>query len=404
MRQLTTIFLAGLLAVLPFSSQYVAPRDSVSGQESDHGFSTSQNSLTQSPCADAIAHDAVCTAANKRALEIMNSMHLEAFTVVQDVRTGALIAFAASQPNKLDVTTAVLPLSVMKLLLAASWWDNGMPDSTFDSYRGPDDQRPRPTRLISVHEMLVNGSDNAGREMALFLRRVAGTESVLGDFKRYGFSPVNAPVKENFWAELDPALRRRLTPMTTNVSLGKQTKDSEWADTLSIGEANVKVTGLQISRFLQAIGNGGIMIAPRALAEQRTRDRRTRGRNAEEDLRERTVSPRVRRKTTALRLQSAMREAVQRGTAKSIARALAEARWEMGGKTGTGPGPAPIGPHSDGWFAGLVFDPQLRARFTMATFVRHGGTGGGNAAKVSAELARFIIGANSFPTLISLRG
>jgi len=96
-------------------------------------------------------------------------------------------------------------------------------------------------------------------------------------------------------------------------------------------------------------------------------------------------------KRTALRLQSAMRDAVQRGTAKGIAKALADTGWEIGGKTGSG-GSAPVGPQSDGWFAGLIFDPQGKARFTVATFVRHGGPGGGNAATISAELARFIIG------------
>jgi len=47
---------------------------------------------------------------------------------------------------------------------------------------------------------------------------------------------------------------------------------------------------------------------------------------------------------------------------------------------------------TDGWFAGLVFDPQGKARFTVATFVRHGGRGGENAATISAQLARFLAG------------
>ncbi len=97
-------------------------------------------------------------------------------------------------------------------------------------------------------------------------------------------------------------------------------------------------------------------------------------------------------KSTALRLQSAMRDTVQRGTARSIAKALESTGWQIGGKTGSGPGPMPIGPQSDGWFAGLIFDSQGKARFEIATFVRHGGPGGGNAAKVSAELTRYIIG------------
>jgi hypothetical protein len=97
------------------------------------------------------------------------------------------------------------------------------------------------------------------------------------------------------------------------------------------------------------------------------------------------------RQSTAFRLQAAMRAAVQRGTAKSIAKALADTGWQMGGKTGSG-GSARVGPQSDGWFVGLIFDPQGKAQFTVATFVRHAGPGGGTAARISADLARYIIG------------
>ena len=41
----------------------------------------------------------------------------------------------------------------------------------------------------------------------------------------------------------------------------------------------------------------------------------------------------------------------------------------------------------DGWFAGLVFDRQGKACYTVATFVRRVGLGGGNAAEISAQLA-----------------
>ena len=89
---------------------------------------------------------------------------------------------------------------------------------------------------------------------------------------------------------------------------------------------------------------------------------------------------------TAQRLQAALRDNVQRGTATSIAKALEGTPWQIGGKTGSG------GPQLDGWFAGLVFDPEGHARFTVATFVRHGGYGGGNGARISADVAAYIIG------------
>lgn len=344
-----------------------------------------------SPCENALAQGAVCVAANKRALEIMSAGGLEAFTVVQDVRTGALVAFAASEPSRLDITTPVLPLSLSKVLLSASWWDNRQPDSSFDSTKGTASaQNPAYRSRVSVHEMLVGGSDSAGRQMAVALRRSVGTDGVLRDFKRYGFGQrSDSPRDETFWAELAPTWALRLLPAPAYVSLSDGMKETEWADTLSIGEANMRVTGLHVSRFMQAVGNGGMMLSPVAREEQPApssrilrQSRRQSGRNP----------IRVMQQSTALRLQSAMRDTVARGTAKSIAETLKGTGWQIGGKTGTGPGPAPIGPQSDGWFAGLIFDPQGQARFTVATFVRHGGTGGGNAAKISAALARYIIG------------
>jgi membrane peptidoglycan carboxypeptidase len=181
--------------------------------------------------------------------------------------------------------------------------------------------------------------------MALTLRASVGTEAVLRDFDRYGFQTL----------------------------LGAGTKDAEWADTLSVGETNITVTALDISRFLQAIGKQGMMVSLNTKVRPAIR--------------------RVMQEKTALRLQSAMRDVVQRGTATSIATALAGTGWQMGGKTGSGPGPASNISELDGWFAGLIFDPQGKARFTIATFVKHGGRGG-NAARVSAEMAHFLITEN----------
>jgi len=343
-----------------------------------------------SPCANALARRVVCVAANKRALEIISAGQLEAFTVVQDVSTGALVAFAASRPSNLDINTPVLPLSLSKVLLSASWWDNGQPDSSFESTKGTADaQNPAYRSRVSVHEMLVGGSDSAGRQMAVALRRSVGTEAVLRDFKRYGFGRrADSPRDETFWAELAPTWRARLTPAPAYASLSDEMSDAEWADTLSLGEANMMVTGLHVSRFLQAVGNGGMMLAPVAREELPA----TSVRNAGASRRQAGSPVRVLQERTALRLQSAMRDAVRRGTAKSLARTLKGTGWHIGGKTGTGPGPAPVGPQSDGWFAGLIFDPQGQARYTVATFVRRGGLGGGNAARISAELARYILG------------
>jgi|ERR1700730_800931 len=335
--------------------------------------------LAASPCANALAQRAVCVAANRRALEIMSAYQLEAVTVVQDVRTGAVVAFAASQPSEVDVATPISPLSLSKLWLAASWWDNRQPDSNFNSTKGTGNaQNPNRQSGLSVHEILVGGNDFAGKRMAVALRKSIGTKTALEDFKRYGFGPrTSSPRDETFWDELAPAWKTRLLPASAYVALDDETKDEEWAEALSIGEIDTRVTALHVSRFLQAIGNDGVMLPPGAREEESTPRREN--------------SIRVMRESTARRLQSAMRDCVQRGTARSIARALENTGWQIGGKTGSGTALLPNGSQIDGWFAGLIFDPERTARFTVATFVRSGGHGGENAAKISAELARFLI-------------
>jgi len=333
--------------------------------------------LSQS-CADSISQGIVCNSANEYAVELMKQRKLSAFIVMQNVQTGALIAFAASQPKELDVTTRVLPLSVMKVLIAASWWDHRLPDKTFPVSRAT--TKGDVTEQVSIHEMLVNGSDSAGRQLATALRAAIGTKEVLNDLTRYGFLSSETNLDNTFWSAVSPSLQSQLIPESASISLSEKTPEQEWADTLSIGETNARVTGLHISRFMQMIGNGGIMMGPTA-------------RESTDNSRQATnKGTRVIREEAARRVQAGLRDAVQRGTAQSIATALSGIGWQMGGKTGTGPGPLPIGPQSDGWFAGLVFDAKGTARFTVATYVRHGGRGGGNAAQLSAEVAKFVIG------------
>ncbi|MBA2501813.1 MAG: hypothetical protein H0V27_02935 [Pyrinomonadaceae bacterium] len=348
------------------------------------------SALAASPCVNALEQRAVCVAANKRAAAIMSANRLKAVTVVQDVRTGALVAFAASHPSELDVTRPVNPLSLSKILLAASWWDNRQPDLSFDSTRGtPNAQNPAYRSRVTVHEMLVGGSDSAGRQMAVALRKLVGAKAVLEDFKRYGFGQrTDSPRDDAFWGELAPTWETRLIPAPAYHSLSDETKDAEWAETLSIGEASMSITALHISRFLQAVGNNGVMLTPVAREEQSTPSA-TKSLSSRRQLK----NPiRIMQESTSLRLQAAMRDTVQRGTAKSIAKALEDIGWQIGGKTGSGTALLPKGAQVDGWFAGLIFDSQGKARFTVATFVRSRGYGGENAAKISVKLARHIIG------------
>lgn len=330
--------------------------------------------ISNGPCATAIAESAVCEAANERAIELFKRDHLVGTLVIQNVQTGSLVAFAASDPARLDVNTSVLPLSTVKLMLAASWWDHGQPD-VFS---------PAGT---SVSEMIVTGDDNAGRRIASLLRKEIGTTAMMKDLDRYGFvakASAGAAAKE-FWAELPAQWKNRLTPAVVYHWLDERTPTKDWEDTLSLGEARFTTTALSLSRFLQSVENGGVMLQPTARSQGAT----------EASAQVSSAKPvRVMEESTARKLQDALRIVVERGTARSASDVLKGSGWQIGGKTGTGPGPNPPGPQSDGWFAGLIFDRQGIARFTVATFVRSGGLGGGHAARISAELARFVSGAS----------
>jgi cell division protein FtsI/penicillin-binding protein 2 len=162
--------------------------------------------------------------------------------------------------------------------------------------------------------------------MAVALRRRIGSERACAELRRYGLGE----------------------PPGTLALDGVD--DASWGETLSIGERRVRVTLLQVSRFLRAIGRGGGGLM---------------------------------KTDTAARLQAAMKDTVARGTARGGAAALDGPRWQLGGKTGTGP--AEAAPHYDGWFAGLIFD-RGRARYTVAVYIDGRGVGGGVAASLAAAL------------------
>ena len=328
----------------------------------------------------------MCEAANTRAFELIKARNLEAAIAVLDVQTGALVAFAAAPGSNitaegvapLKVTTPVLPLSLTKLFLAASWWDRGLPERSFDCIRSA---APEKTERMTIREMIVIGCDLPAKQMAIALRKKVGAEAVLADLERFGFGPRTKSVRDDgYWAGVAPEWRDTLVPAASYTLLSARTSDSEWADTLALGETDFVVTILHVSRFLQAVGNNGMLSPPVARRETDNPVTNTA-----------RISRRLMRENTAIRLQAAMRDVVQRGSAQAIAHALDGTGWQIGGKTGTGPGLGQIGPPYDGWFAGLVFDPQGKARFTVATYVRHGGLGGENAAMISAQLARYLI-------------
>jgi cell division protein FtsI/penicillin-binding protein 2 len=329
-------------------------------------------------CREALARDSVCESAVAFANGLMISRHLMAVTVVQQVSTGAVVVFAASEPDKLDVCTPVLPLSLSKIFLAASWWEHNLPDREFESLHGTETaENPAYRKWVNTKEMLVGGSDSAGIQMALALRRAVGTEAVVNDLRRFGFNRSD----QSFWADVDPEWKIRLKVQTADASFN-DLSDQAWSSAMSIGESHMTISALQVSGFLQAVGNGGVSCSPVAL--------RLREDSHEVSKRGCIAASRMMNDKTATRLMNAMLDTVKRGTASGISAALKDVGWSMGGKTGTGGLKGAPTTEQDGWFGGLVFDRKLKARFTVATFTRRGGTGGGNAAEISAAVAHFL--------------
>jgi hypothetical protein len=342
-----------------------------------------------SSCAAALREGTLCHAANAFADSMLKAGELVGLAVMQNVQTGEMVVLAASHPDELDVASTVLPLSLSKLWLAAAWWESAGPDTTtFTSSRGrAGAANPAFRSRVNMHEMVVGGSDSAGREAAERLRALAGSSGALALMERFGLSTGECGGRDSaFWGEIPRAWESRLVPPRATLSLTPDSDAPVWNDVFSIGETHFGVTALHVSRFLQAVGNDGHLLPPiaRPAADDAPASppRRLPG----------SAGGRIMTVETARRLQSALRDVVSRGTATSVAGSLAEHGWTMGGKTGSGPGTTPLGPNSDGWFAGLVFDPQAKPRFTVACFIRRAGPGGGNAARLCAGVARFVVG------------
>lgn len=136
-----------------------------------------------------------------------------------DVRTGAEVA---SMSAGRDVDRPLLPLSVVKLYLAAVWWDRGMGGS--------------------LDDMLVDGLDAPAKERAVLLRKRFGAAAVLSDLRRYGLD---------------------------SLTLAPDADDEAWGTTLSIGEEHVTVTLLQVSRFLRTIAAAQSVTARKLQAAMR---------------------------------------------------------------------------------------------------------------------------------------
>jgi cell division protein FtsI/penicillin-binding protein 2 len=162
-----------------------------------------------------------------------------------------------------------------------------------------------------------------------------------------------------------------MSPPVDRVKVKKRWDPFEWAQ-MSIGQGPVDVTPIGVSRFVSAIGNGGVMLPVTLEAER---------------LREVPEGRPIMKTTTAQKLQVAMVEVVEKGTGVRALPILQGTGWRMGGKTGTAD--VVRGRIPDGWFAGLMFGPDNRARYSVVVYLQNGGQGGRSAAPLAAMMTRW---------------
>jgi beta-lactamase regulating signal transducer with metallopeptidase domain len=300
--------------------------------------------------------------------------------LVQDVATGAVMAYAASgSGDGAPLTAAAMPGSVWKLVLASLWWESGRGDGeigcpasvTVGGRTVRNAVRSTPRRLAGPREMLVYSCNTAAVQMALGLRAALGADEVDARIRRLGFGAGEPAARDTgFWATRSDAFRSRMSPLAARTGLRAGAPEADWAD-FALGTRRVAVSPLHVARFIQAIGNGGVMMPP-------TVDAALAGRSPGRQV----LSP-----ATAARLQEAMREVVTRGTAQAARAELAGSPWRLGGKTGTVPGSSH---ETDGWFAGLAFDAGGQARYAVVVRLPGRGSGGGAPARLAARIVRML--------------
>ena len=329
----------------------------------------------------------LCAEPTATAWDLLRRSGRQGAVVVQDVRTGALVAYAATggpdQPP-LGIQEYAAPGSVFKLALAAVWWENGLPDTEM-SCQSEIRITPRATirnsegfsiPQVSVpHEMLVYSCNTTAVQMAMTMRERLGEEAFAEAYRRFGFLPYTDDpprgFQTDFWDTRSEAWARRMSPPPARLRIGEGTGPAEWGQ-LAIGQGPIDATPIHVSRFLQAIGNAGVMLHPAIERE------------VAEDDREGT---RVMSEETALRLMRSMRAVVDRGTARRALPILQGLSWDLGGKTGTA---QVAGAADNGWFAGIVFDPDDRPRYSVVVFLEGGGPGGRTPTEIAARMTRVL--------------
>ncbi len=329
----------------------------------------------------------ICAEPTRAAWQLLDATNLNGAVIIQDVQTGALVAYAASgraEDPPFGIKRYAPPGSVFKLAVAALWWEAGLPDTRMPCPPYIQTGNAR-IRNFESHEyesitiptgMLTVSCNTAAVRMALEMRQQLGVDAFRDAYQRFGFvtysaGPPSASESE-FWNTGNPAWAQRMTPPPVRVRFAQRFTAHEWGQ-IAIGQGPVDVTPLSISRFLQAIGNNGVMLPP--TIEWDRMDRRGEGQ-------------RIMKQSTSRKLQEAMLSVVDTGTAQVAKARIANTGWDLGGKTGT----ADVyrAPRPDAWFAGLMYGPDGRARYTIVVYLQRGGQGGRTPAAIAGEMTKFM--------------
>jgi peptidoglycan glycosyltransferase len=301
--------------------------------------------------------------------------------VALDVKSGAVRVMAAtpsfdpSDPANAKTFNRATqgrfpPGSTMKTVTAAAALDTGRytPNSTVS---GRNDKVISGTPLqnfggedfgdIDLTTALTNSVNTAWAEIGEKL----GRQTMADYMKKFGFyddPPLDYPDNQMVPSgEYGAGGSRLLSPTSRQIDVGR----------MAIGQDKLLVTPLQMASVAQTIGNGGLRMKPRLVAKIVDPD----GRTIDEPLPE--EAERVMSQKSASELAGMMRNVVEQGTGQA-------ARLEgvnVSGKTGT----AEVGDGTDDlWFIGFT------DRFAVAAMLERqtGGTGGGNAAPIAAQVLK----------------
>jgi cell division protein FtsI/penicillin-binding protein 2 len=329
----------------------------------------------------------LCGDATRQAYGLLKQTGFPGVVVMQDVKNGAVVAYTSTgtaEQAPLGIKRYTLPGSVFKLALSALWWDSGMGDRwmacpeyiqvgnrkirNFESKAYPPMEIPRRMLVVSCNTQAI--------AMAFQMREQLGEQAFADAYRRYGFIPYSGDGEQEkaapFWNTSSERWAKRMTPPQNRVLFRTRFNPFDWAQ-MAIGQGPVDVTPIAVSRFIQAIGNRGVMLEP--TFEQDRLDDAPEGRE-------------VMKPATAQKLQRAMLQVVDTGTAVSVKPVLKNLTWDMGGKTGT----VDIrrGQRPDGWFAGLIHGPDGQPRYTIVVYLQQAGQGGRAPAGVAAAMTRFM--------------